>query len=130
MNVMPIQVIQQEVLIPLDYFADNELEVVVRDAFAVVRSKSTQPVFPAHERQAEMLQEVAAFEEQHQQLVEQYLNEYVAIHKGQVVDHDVDHLQLVRRIDRRYPDDIVLIRQVEPQLPRPLRAPSPRFTRL
>jgi len=128
MNIMPIQVTRQGVMIPLTYFAESDdLELVIRAGFAVVRVKGTESAFPAHERQGEMLQEVAAFEAQHSILVKKYLGEYVAIHKGQLVDHDADHIQLVRRIDVRYPDEIVLIRQVQEQLPSPLRGPTPRL---
>lgn len=34
--------------------------------------------------------ETSAFAELHQQLVDRYLGEYVAIHNSQVVDHDID----------------------------------------
>lgn len=115
-------------MIPLTYFAENDdLEVVVENGFALVRVKGGQSLLPSHERQPEMLQEVAAFAAQHGMLVADYLDKYVAIYKGEVVDHDADHLQLVRRIDASYPDEIVLIRQVTAQLPEPLRGPTPRL---
>jgi hypothetical protein len=49
------------------------------------------------------------------------------MYKGKVVDHDADHLQLIRRIDAQYPDEIVLIRQVQEQLPAFLREPLSRL---
>ncbi|MEM7110951.1 MAG: DUF5678 domain-containing protein [Chloroflexota bacterium] len=128
MDVIPIQVTQQGVLIPLAYFEESEnLELVIRDGFAVVRRKSKSPTFPAHKRQAEMMQEVQAFEAQHTMLADNYLGQYVAFYQGTLIDHDANHIQLVKRIDAKYPNEIVLIRQVQEKLPQPLRGPTPRL---
>jgi antitoxin (DNA-binding transcriptional repressor) of toxin-antitoxin stability system len=72
-------------------------------------------------------QEIAAFERQHPALVQQYLYRYVALYLGKVIDHDSDQLALLGRIDRQYPVAPILIRKVEPGLPKPLRVRSPRL---
>ncbi len=46
------------------------------------------------------------------QLKTRYLGQYVAIHKGQLVDTDADCGSLFLRIQKQYGDLIVLIRQV------------------
>jgi hypothetical protein len=80
-------------------------------------------------RQPLMENEVAAFEKLHPMLVEHYLGEFVAVHQGQVVDHDNDQIALVDRVESAYPDKVVLIRKVQEQLPPPLVFRSPRLER-
>ena len=86
---------------------------------------------PLHinKRRAAMQREVAAFEAMHSDLWKQYPHHFVAIHQGGVVDHDVEELALVQRIETRYPDTVVLIRAVLPRLPQPLVFRSPRFVK-
>lgn len=86
------------------------------------------PLHVSQDRPA-MQREVAAFEAMHAQLWEQFSNQYVAIHQGTVVDHDVNEIALVERIDRNFPTAIVLIRQVLPQPPSPLVFRSPRLVK-
>lgn len=73
--------------------------------------------------------EVAAFRAMHTQLREQYEGQYVAIHDGEVVDHDQDRLALYERIEKRYPDQFVLMRPVGPQPDREFHFRSPRLER-
>lgn len=80
-------------------------------------------------RQPLMEKEVAAFERLHPTLIEDYLGEYVALHQGQVVDHDHNQIVLADRVESAYPDRVVLIRQVQPKLPPPLMVRSPRLVR-
>lgn len=56
--------------------------------------------------------EISAFAELHQQLVDRYLGDYVAIHNSQMIDHDVDLRTLHLRIRHRFGRMPVLIRQV------------------
>lgn len=130
MNMIPIQVTQEEVIIPLTYFPEaEELELVVNDKVAVVRVKNKTPKLSVNKRRAEMRQEKDAFNKQRQELMQRFPGEYAAIHKGQLVDHDLDHTQLVRRISVRFPDQVVLIQQItERPLPK-LRLGSPRLIR-
>ena len=67
-----------------------------------------------------MDREIAAFEAMHANLWSQYPQQYVALRGGKVIDHDADEVTVVERIDSQYPETIVLIRQVLPQLPRTL----------
>jgi hypothetical protein len=84
------------------------------------------PLHVSQNRQA-MQREVAAFEAMHASLWKQHPHQYVAIYQGTVIDYDINELALVERIDKRYPETIVLIRQVLPYLPNPLVFRSPRF---
>lgn len=56
--------------------------------------------------------EVQAFTDIHAELVAQYLRDYVALRHGKVVDFDKSQLDLVLRVEERFPDEIILIRQV------------------
>ena len=85
------------------------------------------PPLYQHPNRATMEQEVAAFEVMHPQLWRQYPHQYVAIRQGAVIDYDDDELALVNRIDEVYPETVVLIRQVQPQLQPVLNMRSPRL---
>lgn len=124
------QVTPEEVIIPLTYFPHaSELELVVTEDAAVVRAKMTIPHLHQNKRQGEMLAQTAVFEAHHAQLLQKYPEEYVAFYQGKLVDHDLDHTQLVRRIQKQYPGQIVLIRQVKEQPATLLRLGSPRLVR-
>lgn len=76
-----------------------------------------------------MAREIVAYEAMHAALMTAYAGEYVAIFGGELVDHDPDQTALLRRIDARFPDDVVLLKRVRP-LPEPeLRVRSPRLIR-
>ena len=60
-------------------------------------------------------EETAAFERMHAQLVTQYLGQHVAIHLGELVDHDLDLLALRRRIRQRFGRLPILLRAVTPE---------------
>lgn len=87
------------------------------------------PAFPIDKNQEAMRREVAAFEANHAQLWQRYPNQYIAMLHGRVVDQDSDIVQLAIRIRKHYPDETVLIRRVDPELPRPLKIPSIRWNR-
>jgi hypothetical protein len=61
----------------------------------------------------DMDREITAYEQLHPQLKKSHLGQYVAIHKGKVVDTDVDLGSIVERIEDQYGNAIVLIRRVE-----------------
>jgi hypothetical protein len=71
------------------------------------------PIHVSEDRPA-MLREEAAFDAMKPDLLAKYLNEYVAVYQGQVVDHDNDELVLLERLDQQYPTQVVLLRQVLP----------------
>ncbi len=88
-----------------------------------------KPSFPVHENRSAMERNVAAYRSIHSELVERYLGQYVAICDEKLVDHDPDPLQLLERVQRNYPDQIVLRRKVERAPERELRIRHPRFER-
>lgn len=86
------------------------------------------PFFTASNNDA-MDKEIAAYEAQHAELLALYLDQYVALYQGKVVDHDPDQTTLLKRIDGRFPSTVVLIRRVQPALPGPLQIRSPRLAK-
>jgi hypothetical protein len=85
------------------------------------------PLFHVDENLPQMLREGAAFEAMHGELWAKYPQQYVAVHRGQVIDRDVDEIVLLERLDAKYPDDVVLVRQVLRQPQGELYYRSPRF---
>ena len=88
---------------------------------------SAFPPLHVNSNREAMQQEVAAFEAMHPDLWKQYAYQYVAVFQQKVIDYDIDELALVERIDKKYPEAVVLIRQVLPQLPQALVFRSPRL---
>lgn len=70
--------------------------------------------------------EQEAFRSMHSTLLQQFANEYVAIRKGKLIDHDADQLQLYLRIDEQYPDEIILITRVQAEAEESYHIHSPR----
>lgn len=77
----------------------------------------------------QMVAEEAVFDRLLPVLQKQYLHQFVAIYGQQVVDHDLDELTLLERIDANYPDQVVLIRQVRTEPEPILFFRSPRLVR-
>lgn len=73
--------------------------------------------------------EVETFRALHLELVKHYLGKYVALHKGQLVDHDEDFQALHSRIRQRFGRQPVLLRQVTSEPERVLVIRSPRLER-
>jgi hypothetical protein len=73
-----------------------------------------------------MTREIEAFTAMHPKLWEQYPHAYVAIYQGNVVDHDTDQLELYKRIEEAYPYEVVLIRQVLPDVEKVYHFRSPK----
>ena len=73
--------------------------------------------------------EAESFRAMHPDLVKQYLEQVVAIHEGQVVDHDLDFAALHQRIRQRFGRTAVLLRRVETEPERVLTFRSPRIER-
>ncbi len=68
---------------------------------------------PPAEADPEVAQEKAAYLRLYPELKTQYAGQYVAIHDGQLVDHDTDYGALFERIDDRFPDRFVWLTRVE-----------------
>lgn len=83
---------------------------------AVVPEELLESAVRAYLRQLErekIKAEADAFRSMHAELVEKYPRQYVAIHNGQVVDHDQDFQSLHTRIRQRFGRQPVLLRRVE-----------------
>lgn len=111
----------QEVLKVADSTQQN-----VQDVLADVITRNFQP-FPVHENREAMLQEIEAYKALHAQLVEQYKGQYVAIFRGEMVDHDVNPVELLKRVKHQFPGQTVLQRKVETDPDPILRFRSPRL---
>ena len=64
--------------------------------------------------QTMLMGEVQAYIALHPSLLQHYLGQWVAIYQGELVDHDWDEEALMLRRLQRFPEEAVLIRQVEP----------------
>jgi Family of unknown function (DUF5678) len=74
-----------------------------------------------------MEREQEAFKTMLPELLKNYEFQYVAVHNGQVVDHDNDKINLVARIEQSFPEKVVLIKQVTSKPDRVIHMRSPRF---
>ncbi|MEW5987675.1 MAG: DUF5678 domain-containing protein [Chloroflexota bacterium] len=79
------------------------------------------------EEDAAVERETVAYAAMHSKLLQEYNGEYVAIHQGQLVDHDENFAALYGRVDDCYPNAFVLVRQVELDPVKVYRFRSPRF---
>ncbi len=82
--------------------------------------------FLHEEAQRKMQREIEAFIAMHSKLREQYPDAYVAIYQGNVVDYDTSELELYKRIEEKYPHEVVLIRQVLPEAEKVYTFRSPK----
>ena len=73
--------------------------------------------------------ETEAFNQQHRNLMANYSEQYVAIHNGQVIDHDQDLRTLHLRVFDQLGHTPVLLKKVTSQPDRELTFRSPRFER-
>ncbi len=73
-----------------------------------------------------IIAESEAFRAMHAELLQQYRGEYVAVHNGEVVDHDEDICALNHRIRARYGRRAVLLQQVTavPEIELVIRSPK------
>ena len=79
------------------------------------------------EKERAIEQERIAFLAMHAQLWSEYKHQYVAIHNGELIDHDTEFSVLHSRVRAEYPDTFVLIRRVESE-PEPIyHFRSPRW---
>ena len=71
--------------------------------------------------------EAEAFRAMHAELVKQYQGQIVAIHEGQVIDHDEDFEALHRRIRKQFGRTAILLRRVGPEPERVLTFRTPHL---
>jgi len=74
-----------------------------------------------------MSREEAAYRAMHDELFRKYAGQFVAFHNGGLVDVDRDELALAARVNARFPNKIVLLKQVQQV---PLREVKYRSARL
>ncbi len=72
--------------------------------------------------------EIQAFHDMHAVLLERHAGEYVALHKGELVDHDLHKRALYQRIEKAYPAQFVLLRRVDSTPEQALYFRSPQFS--
>jgi hypothetical protein len=77
-----------------------------------------------------MLQEQAAFQAMLPDLLTRYKDQYVAVHQGQVIDHDAVQVALIERLNQSHPEMIVLVKQVTTEPERVLNMRSPRLIKI
>ena len=87
---------------------EHVLELAVRRYFDVMEQETIHD-------------ETEAFWAMHEELRKPYAGQYVAVYRGNVVDHDGDVSRLERRMRERFGLLPVLIAPVEPALPRELQ---------
>ena len=75
-----------------------------------------------------LARETEAFRAMPAQLLQKYAGEYVALHQGRLIDHDLDQFALYLRVDEQYPDEIILIKQVCSEIEEVYTIRSPRLT--
>ncbi len=80
-------------------------------------------------RREKIRAESEAFERQLSVLLTRYRDEYVAVHEGQVIDHDPDLRTLHLRVFAQLGHTPVLLRKVTEETERELVFRSPRFQR-
>lgn len=72
-------------------------------------------------------QEAEAFRTLHPQLLQEIPGEYAAIYQGTLVDHDHDVVTLLQRIEDNFPDEPVLVRQVQAEAEPVIHVRSPKI---
>lgn len=104
----------------------NEQDSDVEQLFVDAIRERFEP-FPLDEQHDQMQREIAAYQQLHPMLVQTHLGDYVAVYQGKVVDYSTELDEIADRIDENYPDQVVLVRQVQ-STPNPvLRFRSPRL---
>lgn len=78
-------------------------------------------------RRIKLRREQEAYRAMHAELKQKYLGQSVAIHNGELVDHDVDALALLRRIRQRFGSAPVLFCEVEDKPDKEYVIRSPRL---
>lgn len=109
---------------------EQTIDLVVEEllAQALPFSESGESIVNLAEPDDIIAREIAAFHVLHRQLWATYPGEYVAIHEGQLIDHDLDRVALGERIDDKFPDQFVLLRRVEQAPERTLYFRSPKLS--
>ena len=117
---------------PVAYLLEDALALVEEQPLELVRPEamSREEVASRSVREsAAIRKEEVAYRAMHSELFEKYAGRYVAVYNGELVDFDADESDLYRRIDKRYPNDVVLMKKVEKSPEKIYYSRSPRFIR-
>ena len=107
-------------LVPVAEHENKEIGELVNEALR-------QYLWEAKERKID--REMEAYRTMHAELKQRFLGEYIAIHNGELVDHDADRRALSRRVRQKYGSVAVLITPVEEEPEREFLMLSPQFER-
>jgi hypothetical protein len=121
--------IKMVLTIGLDEKTSIQLEQMarVRSEEPVVLARNAIRAFLRNESRRIIEQEAEAFQQLHPDLLRTMPGEFVAVHGGQVVDHDSNQVALYRRVEEAYGGQPVLIRQVRPEIEQTIDVLSPRL---
>ena len=118
----------------------QSLNLLVQDALAAFLQLPPESAYPANgdwafdstavARRAKIHTEAEAWRALPHAVRQSYGQEYVAVHEGQVIDHDPDRLALYRRVYERLGDVAVLITPAAAPSPREFLMHSPRLERV
>ncbi len=119
--------ISEQVLVP-DHVLDELKPIAEREQKELgnlVNEVLQQYIWQARERKID--REMEGYRAMHAELKQQFLGHYVAIHNGELVDHDSDRRALSRRVRQEYGSIAVLITPVEDTPEREFLVLTPRF---
>ncbi|MEM9776787.1 MAG: hypothetical protein AAF902_19560 [Chloroflexota bacterium] len=93
-------------------FASKKERAVADPVNEVVEQAFVEPEAPVHPNRAQMQQEIETYERLHSELVQSYLEQYVAISDGQLIDADKNPQALLMRVKESHLGKVVLQRFV------------------
>jgi len=116
---------EHRVLIPDQMFTELTpiAEQENKEISELVNEALRQYLWEAKERKID--REMEAYRTMHIELKQRFLGKYVAIHNGELVDHDADRHVLSRRVRQEYRSVAVLITPVEEKPEREFLMQSP-----
>ena len=115
--------------IGLDEKTSTQLEQMarVRSVEPAVLARNAIRAFLRNESRRIIEQEAKAYRRLHPELLRTMPGQFVAVHNGQVVDHDSDQMAVFRRVEEAYGGQPVLIRQVRLEIEQTIEVLSPRL---
>ena len=106
---------------------NRPIDAIVAEALTLAEPLLAQQNIADARREKQMAEEEIAYQTMREDLLAKHAGEYVAIYRGQLIDHDQDEIALLRRLDAKYPNEVVLMRQVTAESEPILHFRSPRF---